>query len=237
MYGYIYKIVNNLNNKIYIGKTTNVDRRWLCHKYNAFNRKSSQPLYKAIRKYGIDNFSIYIIDSADIKDDLNYKEIYWIDYYKSNKSRNGYNRTKGGDGGDTWSSRSDDEKMKTSRLLSSKLSGKNNGSWGKHWWTNGVDQAYLVTCPEGWHSGNSDTVRNNHSKSQKGKRRSEESKERYRLSKLGDKNPSKKKIGMRRFINLNTNELKFMFPDDASDGWMWITDYNRLIKKGGDVNE
>jgi group I intron endonuclease len=49
----------------------------------------------AIIKYGKEKFTIEEIDRADNIDDLNKKEVFYIDYYKS-LSPNGYNLTTGG---------------------------------------------------------------------------------------------------------------------------------------------
>lgn len=71
------------------------------HKNAAFNKNSKDynlPIHCAIRKYGLENFSINIIDECNDKNNANIKEKYWIEYYDSYK--NGYNATIGGqDGG------------------------------------------------------------------------------------------------------------------------------------------
>lgn len=88
--GCIYLITNEVNGKTYVGKTKNLHKRWRMHKY-AVNRISlNNYLYKAIRKYGIENFTIKLIDD----DNSSEKEIYWIAELKPE-----YNMTKGGDGG------------------------------------------------------------------------------------------------------------------------------------------
>lgn len=57
--------------------------------------KDKRPLYKAIAKYGMENFSIETIE--EVEDDfLGEREIYWINYYNSYSK--GYNATLGGDG-------------------------------------------------------------------------------------------------------------------------------------------
>ena len=50
--GYIYKIVNDINDKIYIGQTNRtIQERWKEHKLDAQARlKEKRPLYSAIRK-------------------------------------------------------------------------------------------------------------------------------------------------------------------------------------------
>ena len=53
--GYIYLITNLLNNKKYIGKTTqSIEERWQEHIYDSKRKKcETRPLYRAIRKYGV----------------------------------------------------------------------------------------------------------------------------------------------------------------------------------------
>lgn len=94
---YIYKITNNINGHAYIGKTDrSISERWREHKKDA-NRPNFQnrPLYRAINKYGIQNFIIEEIEECD-NDIASEKEKYWIKYYDT--FNNGYNATIGGDG-------------------------------------------------------------------------------------------------------------------------------------------
>lgn len=95
--GYIYKITNLVNNKIYIGKTEReVESRWNEHKSKARKNQKSY-LYNAIRKYGEQNFIIETIEKVDVNS-LSDREKYWIEFFKSNNKEIGYNLTKGGDG-------------------------------------------------------------------------------------------------------------------------------------------
>ncbi len=100
--GYIYKITNGVNGKMYIGQTsTSIAQRWYEHKYTAhyFNSNRCQDhLYCAMRKYGIDNFAIETVEEVD-DSRLDEREQYWIAFYDTCNS--GYNMTLGGSGGHT----------------------------------------------------------------------------------------------------------------------------------------
>jgi hypothetical protein len=64
---YIYKISNDINDKLYIGKTLyTIERRWYQHKNNAKNRQDLKhlPLYSAMNKYGIEHFFIEEIEEV-----------------------------------------------------------------------------------------------------------------------------------------------------------------------------
>lgn len=90
MYGYIYKTVNLINGKIYIGqKRSNV---FLHNKYLG----SGVILKKAISKYGVENFKVELLEECETFDSLNEREIYWIDFYNSRSREIGYNVAKGG---------------------------------------------------------------------------------------------------------------------------------------------
>lgn len=93
----IYKITNLINGHSYIGQSLNIEKRWKNHQIAAFNSKDesySYPLYRAIRKYGIENFSFEVIEECDYQS-LNEKEMYYIKLY--NTYNDGYNQTLGGD--------------------------------------------------------------------------------------------------------------------------------------------
>jgi len=94
----IYKITNQINNKSYIGQSKDIKKRLNKHKSTCFNPSDNHyeyPLYRAIRKYGIENFTVEVIEECKIEE-LNQKEEYWIKKY--NTFFNGYNQTLGGDG-------------------------------------------------------------------------------------------------------------------------------------------
>ena len=93
--GYIYKIENQINHKVYIGQTIkSLNKRFSQHKNNYTKPYFSQiHLYRAFKKYGIENFSFEKIERVN-DEDLDEREKYWIAYY--NSYENGYNSTLGG---------------------------------------------------------------------------------------------------------------------------------------------
>lgn len=94
----IYKCTNIVNSKKYIGKTINYEKRIKQHIRNAKNKKLNYPIYKAIRKYGIENFKWEILAECINEIDLNNKEREFIKSEKSTVYENGYNLSYGGDG-------------------------------------------------------------------------------------------------------------------------------------------
>lgn len=97
--GYIYKIENQITHKQYIGKTLfTIQRRWNQHKYNStVDVLQRYSLYRDMRKYGIENFTIEQVEKVDDPFELSDREIYWIAFFDT--YYNGYNNTLGGDGG------------------------------------------------------------------------------------------------------------------------------------------
>lgn len=153
MFGYIYVTTNLINNKKYIGR---------CKSKNFKGEKylgSGLRLNEAIKKYGKQNFSVEMIDTAESDAELNVKEEYYIDFYNAVEDSNFYNLRRGGSrgpGGPMFKghTHSEETKLKMSinrsgvknsnygnrwtqsdelKKLHSKLSsGKNNGMYGKH---------------------------------------------------------------------------------------------------------
>lgn len=123
----IYKITNLINNKVYIGQTSNYNERIRHHKQIAFREKSKEknkPLYKSIRKYGINNFKFEIIDRCVSFEESNIKEIEYIKLYNSCvDSGFGYNLDLGGKNGN----KSESTKTK----ISKSHKGYGGGSFGK----------------------------------------------------------------------------------------------------------
>ncbi len=90
---FVYKITNTVNDRVYIGLTTgSIAKRWREHRCAA-NIDVDKPLYRAMRKHGIDKFSINVIYTTDSIDDLRAAEIRFIDEFKAHAKDNGYNLT------------------------------------------------------------------------------------------------------------------------------------------------
>lgn len=109
---YIYKIVNKINGKIYVGQTTEtIEQRFKRHMGYQKNQSDTK-FYRAVRKHGVDNFYIEIIEEVDDVELLNTREEYWI--RKLDTVNNGYNSYYGGfsSGGDTLSNHPNLEAIK-----------------------------------------------------------------------------------------------------------------------------
>ena len=114
---FIYTVENLLNGKRYVGQTTNISKREESHLHGY----SKCPAIKsAVNKYGRENFDFVIIERCFSQDQLNKREIYWIEELDS-LAPNGYNLKKGGECGGKLS----DE---TKRKISINRKGKNCGT-------------------------------------------------------------------------------------------------------------
>lgn len=91
----IYKISNDFNNKVYIGKTSReLNIRFHEHEINSSGCNSY--IHNSIKEHGIEHYKITLIEDNIFDEKINERERYWISYYNSYK--NGYNLTPGGDG-------------------------------------------------------------------------------------------------------------------------------------------
>ena len=99
---YIYCYTNKINQHKYVGQTNNYRRRIREHHSCAFNKKASSfndLIHKKIREYGEANFQITILETLynDEIEEVNQREIYWIEKMQSHCSTGlGYNISRGG---------------------------------------------------------------------------------------------------------------------------------------------
>lgn len=132
----IYKIENLVNGKSYIGQSIDIKSRWRQHRSassNSLNKNYEFPLYRAIRKYGLNNFNFVVLEECE-PSLLNEREKYWIQYFDSYK--NGYNQDEGGNNASHFIKLSKEKILEIIEILkvskeSSELIGKQFGVSGR----------------------------------------------------------------------------------------------------------
>ena len=220
--GYIYMFRNKVNQKCYIGKTTNIKSRYYSH-VNAHKRKSY--IQKAITKYGIDNFEFIVLENICCDDQkmlnakLNDLEKYYIEKYDSYKS--GYNLTLGGDGA-LGAIRSDESK----KLYSESKKGNKNPAKSdavKEKISNTLKQYFKEHGPN---------------------KMSDEGRARLRENMLGEKNPMYGKSAMKNkhypkllWVDLNgdLHEMSIIGKKVHHPDWVLYDDY--IKSKNNETNE
>ena len=126
--GIIYGWYCTTTDKWYIGQTVNPEDRFKDHIKSSKNRHNT--FYRAIRKYGLNNFIYCILEENVLRENLSMREMDWIEEYDS--FYNGYNETLGGEGWrGHWLGKHRSEETK--KKLSEKIKGQHFGYWkGKH---------------------------------------------------------------------------------------------------------
>ena len=71
----IYLITNKLDGKKYVGQALDIEKRWKRHISDS--KKYDYVIYRAMRKYGIENFSFEVLEECPV-DKLDEREIFWI---------------------------------------------------------------------------------------------------------------------------------------------------------------
>ena len=132
--GCIYMYTNKINNKVYIGQSSDVKQRYAQHKDP---NTDSTPIDKAIKKYGIENFDfriLVVIDRStydEYKNDIDELETFYMEKYR----RLGYtlyNITEKG-GGNTWAMSNKDRVYKPhTQEEKDKISKKLKEYWKTH---------------------------------------------------------------------------------------------------------
>lgn len=112
----VYKITNSINGKVYIGQSINIEERWRDHRADYL--RSDVILYRAMRKYGLENFSFEVLEECSIEE-LDEKEIFYINEYNSyicSPNSQGYNMTLGGGGARGFTHKEDSKERISSTL-------------------------------------------------------------------------------------------------------------------------
>ena len=112
----IYKHINQINNKVYIGQTCQQPEKRFS---NGYGYVDSPLFYRAIKKYGWNNFKTEILESNLTLEEANQKEKEYIKQYNSTNSNFGYNLSSGG-GGSFGIKKSEETKEKISKTLRNK---------------------------------------------------------------------------------------------------------------------
>ena len=75
----VYKIINGINGKCYVGSSKNVRRRWVTHR-SMLRNNSHHCLYlqRSVNTYGLGNFVLEILEEVDSVDSLFEREQFWI---------------------------------------------------------------------------------------------------------------------------------------------------------------
>lgn len=95
----IYLVTNTVNEKKYVGQASwGFEKRWSAHRSFA-KTGGDDYLHRAMRKYGIENFKIELIEAVDTLEKSNERETFWINYYDSRNPEFGYNIREGGSNG------------------------------------------------------------------------------------------------------------------------------------------
>jgi len=179
----IYKIINLINGKVYIGQSDRLNEREREHFYQLDKQEHhNEHLQKSYNKYGKDNFIFECIEQTE---DLDNREVYWINEYGGINSELNYNLK-------------DPLTMKWSdyvRVKQSKsMTGENNPNFGNNWTQEQKDEASKkrkgISLEDRIGKDKADLVKLKMGKSQSGRTHSEETITKLRKANEGEKNPA-----------------------------------------------
>lgn len=112
------------NQKVYIGKTCDVKRRW-----RACNYVGNWFFYSAIQEYGWENITHEILEDNLTLEEANEKEKYYVALYQSTNSQYGYNLRAGGAGDGAMASKTEKFKERYKRVYQYTLEGDFVAEW------------------------------------------------------------------------------------------------------------
>lgn len=214
MYGYIYKVTDKSNGKIYIGRHR--AKVFEGYKYTGSGLIISN-IKQRLLEAGIsieERLDIEMIDTAESSEELNQKEIYWISKLHSRDADIGYNICKGGEagpGGPLFQGHQHSEETKTK--MSQTRRGVLNSNYGNHW-----NQSLELKNLHG-------TLSSGENNGMYGKKQSDEQKQKDRLAHIG-------KIAI---SNIKQDKVMMIYEEELpkylSEGWIKGNIHARLYKK------
>lgn len=205
----IYIIQNLINNKGYIGKSVNIENRFIRHLSELRHNRHCNPyLQKAFNKYGENNFKLNILEECNEKA-LDNKEKYWIKYYKDKKICELYNITDGGTGGKMPQYIIDKARPKISKAAKEgnyvRHIGEANGMYGKH---HTLESRKLISKHRkgkpSWNKGKhlSQKTKNKLSKANKGRKCTEKTKQKISQALIGKTHIDSRKVWKNEICSL-----------------------------------
>lgn len=90
----VYKIVNDVNGKMYIGQTIQSIESRMSEHIDSAKKGSMNSIHQAIRQYGAEHFHIEVVTTATTREQLYQLEAYYVDLW--NTVEQGYNDIGGG---------------------------------------------------------------------------------------------------------------------------------------------
>jgi group I intron endonuclease len=129
----IYSITNTVNNKRYIGKSSNIERRFWYHRNHLSKdcpskKAVNRHLVGAWKKYGEQSFTFDVIETFDTLDEaiLANRELHWMDFYNTCNREFGYNLRRD-------SSTKTTTHPETAEIHRQNSLGENNPNYGNYW--------------------------------------------------------------------------------------------------------
>ena len=184
----IYRIVNNLDGKCYIGSAYDLTRRKAQHYYDSRGLKTQcKLLYRAVNKHGWDNFTFELleINVCPIAEVRNSVEDFWMTYFNSRNPKFGYNLRSADCKNMSDETREKIRKGNTGKVISAESRKKMSAAKiGKPSWIKGRKA--------------SEETREKLRKSHLGKKDSEATKEKKRMNFLGRKHTAESIAKMRK---------------------------------------
>lgn len=214
---YIYKITNNNNNKIYVGKSS----KMIEESESYFG--SGIVLNNAKKKYGLDNFTKEILEEVTAET-INEKERYWIKKLDSTNPLIGYNLASGGDGGDL-SDFIDYTNPEYKRKLSESQMGEKNSQFGKKY-----TEEEKLKNPAFFYKNMKGKDNPNY-----GKKATLETRQRQSKASTGAKNSQFGKVWCVQKNAKDKSNIKSFFKKDIPIGWITCAEFDNM--KRNDPNK